>query len=464
MRPLPPNPCQRLLILCLLASGCAGYAGDVKEIRSALLAGDKARALRMSNLSLEVEEPDHYPKSVGGDNALLLLERGTVKLGMNLHESSSLDFRIADKHLELLDLKNDTAGNIAKWMFSDDATAYKAPPHEKLLLSSMNMLNHLSAGDLEGARVEARRLAIMQRHLADEESEEEARLGLGSYLAGFAFEMSGRYEQALQRYEQALEVGGYRSLEGPIRRLAACDPYRTERITALLGAAPEGQREPCALPAGTGTVLVVTSMGLAPYKEARRIPIGAALVIAAHVVHGPGLGASSSAQANELAAKGLLKWVNFPVMTRSRPRFTQAQVSVDGRAVASELAQDVATLALDAWDRVKGAMMGAAITRMITRAVAGEATNQAAKSGGAAGGLALLAGLAVEGALFAADTPDTRSWVTLPAAVFVSRIELPPGAHRVTVDFSGAAGGLQVTRTVTVTPGGYAVVSVAPLR
>lgn len=418
----------------------------------------------MADSSLEVEEPDHYPAKIGGDNSLLVLERATIKHGMGDFESSALDFRVADKHLELLDLKNDTAGNIAKWMFSDDATAYKAPPHEKLLLSTLNMLNYLCGGDLESARVEARRLSIMQKFLADEESVEESRLGIGSYLAGFTFEMSGRYEQALRHYDEALQAGDYPSLHEPIRRLAACDPYRTERIEAIVGPVDPESPPRCELPAEDGTVLVVSSLGLAPHKVAKRIPIGAALVIAAHVVHGPSLGASNQAKANELAAKGLLKWINFPVMKKSRPRFTRARISVDGAPARSELGQDVATLVLDAWDRVKGAMMGAAITRMITRAVAGEATNQAAKSGGAGGGLALLAGLAVEGALMAADTPDTRSWVTLPSHIFVTRARVQPGSHLVEADLSGPGGNIRAKKNVRVYKGGYAVVSIAPMR
>lgn len=445
-------------------AGCAGYAGDVKEIRSSLLAGNKTRALEMSNASLEVEEPDQYPVKIGGDNALLVLERGTVKLGMGSYESAALDFRVADKHLEMMDLKNDTAGNIAKWMFSDDATVYKAPPHEKLLLSTLNMLNYLSLRDLESARVEARRLAIMQKFLADEESVEESRLGIGSYLAGFAFEKSGRYDQALRHYDEALQAGDYPSLAQPIRRLAACDPYRTERIEAIIGPGDPENPARCELPGEEGTILVVSSLGLAPHKEAMRIPIGAALVVAAHVVNGPSLGASSQSKANELAAKGLLKWVNFPVMKKSRPRFNTARISVDGQAVPSELGQDITATVLDAWDRVKGALMGAAITRMITRAVAGEATNQAVKSGGAAGGLALLAGLAVEGAMMAADTPDTRSWVTLPSHIFLTRIDVPAGSHSVNVTLAGPAGITELKRKANVYPGGYAVVSIAPMR
>ncbi len=465
-------PCLRyglaLAAAALAAAGCAGYAGDVQEIRSALLAGDVPGALAESDRALEVKEPDEYPKDVGGNTALLVLERGSVKQALGSHASSALDFQVADKNLEVLDLKNDTAGNIGKWLFSDNATVYKAPPYEKLLLNALNMLNYLAAGDLEGARVEARRFEIARRYVEDAYSPAEARLGVGEYLAGFTFEASGRWEQALFHYDRALEAGVGASVEDAIRRIAPCDPYRTDRITALLAAAPPAEGAPppaCALPArDRGTVLVVAANGLAPYKRAIRIPIGAALVIAGSVMYGPGLGMSDSNQANALAAKGLLTWVNFPDLVRSKPRFARVGASLDGRPLDTSLGEDVTRLVSASWDAVKGTLMAAAIVRMVTRAVAGEATEQASKAGGAGGALALLAGLAVEGAMVAADTPDTRSWVTLPSEIFLARADVSPGRHGIAVAYEGAAGRMVVDRVVDVRAGGYAVVPVASMR
>ncbi len=448
----------------LLVSGCAGYAGSVKEIRSSLLAGDKARALKKANKALDVDEADELPEKIKGDKALLLLERATIKQGMEQWKTSSSDFRASDKSLELLDLKNDTMGNIGKFLFSDDATVYKAPAYEKLLLNTLNMLNYLAVYDVEGARVEARRLRVIQDYLADEESEQASLLGLGSYLAGFAFEMSGKAEHALSHYDEALVNGDYPSLTDPIRRLAACTSFRTERLEEVLGEEnPSESPSPaptCHLkPSGKGTVLLVSSVGLAPYKVAKRIPIGAALVIA-----GALLGALETAQAQRLAAKGLLTWINFPVMERTNARFNRTRTQLNGRPVPSEMGLDVTEQTIRAWDSIKGKLMVAAITRMITRMVAGEATEQAVKGAGGNGIGALLAGLAVTGALTAADTPDTRSWVTLPSKIFITRLEVPPGKHEIDITFEGKAGRYVITKTVNVTEGGYIVVPVASMR
>ncbi|MDD5305854.1 MAG: hypothetical protein PHU25_00900 [Deltaproteobacteria bacterium] len=451
-------------VAALSALGCAGYAGSVKEMRTELLAGNKDKALGMANSALDVKEADDEPEDVSGDNALLLVERATIKQGLSRYGSSAVDFQTADKHLELLDLKNDTAGNIGKFLFSDDTTVYKAPAYEKLLLSTLNMLNYLSLGDLENARVEARRLDVMRKYLADEKSEQAAVLGLGGYLAGFAFEMSGRAEQALGFYDQALADGGYASLTEPIRRLAACTSFRTERLRQLVGEGGEAAPACDPNPRSKGTVLVVVGTGLAPHKEAMRIPIGAALVLAGAVTFGPSLGMSDRNKAGELAAKGLLTWINFPVMERTRDRFTYAHVGLDGRPAPVEEGMDVTERVLAAWNSIKGTLMVAAITRMITRAIAAEVVQRGTKAGGAGGALSLLAGLAVEGTMMAADTPDTRSWVTLPSKVFVSRMDVTPGRHIVSVVLEGPGGRQVIEKTVDVKGGGFAVVSVASMR
>jgi hypothetical protein len=447
-----------LLLIPLLLGGCAGYAGSVKEVRSALLAGDKAGALKMANGALKVKESDDFPKKLKGNNSLLLLERATIKHGLEQFKSASKDFQVADKHLELLDLQNDTMGNIGKWLFSDSVTVYKAPAYEKLLLNTINMLNYLGLGDLEGARVEARRLQVMQTYLANEKSEQAALLGLGSYLAGFAFEMNGDSERALAYYGQALVNGPYPSLKGPIHRLAGCSGHRTKEIEKLLGEAG---------PAATcqdrltekGTVLVVSGVGLAPHKVAKRIPIGMAIAIA-----GVFLSAANSSQAQSLIGRGLLTWLNFPVMKKTPLHYTIARTRVDDVPSSTESGADVAELVIKAWDSIKGKMMAAAIVRMITRLLAGIAAEQAAKAAGGSRFGSLMAGLAVQGALTVADTPDTRSWVTLPSRVLLTRVELPPGSHEVEIAFEGKGGSYVVKKTVQVPAGGFVVLPVASMR
>jgi hypothetical protein len=58
------------------------------------------------------------------------------------------------------------------------------------------------------------------------------------------------------------------------------------------------------------------------------------------------------------------------------------------------------------------------------------------------------------------DTPDTRSWSTLPARVAIGRIAIKPGTHWVEL---GAQGRREKFK-VTVKPGAWAVLGLTELR
>jgi hypothetical protein len=273
--------------------------------------------------------------------------------------------------------------------------------------------------------------------------------------------MSNRYEQALQQYELALRDRDYPSLKKVIAKLAACTSYRTDKIKEFLGdKADDISSMSCELTEKkTGTILVIPAVGLAPYKIPKRIPIGAAVVLA-----GAFLTPMQLSQANDFAVKGMLKWINFATLTQTKPKYRAISVKSDGKAVAAEYGENISALVKRSFDRAKGKLIAAAIVRMIARAVAGAAVNKAASSAGSDNGLGLLAQIIVEGAMTAADTPDTRSWVTLPASMFLSRIEVPAGTHKISVLFSGPEGKKTITSTVTVAKSGFVVLPVATMQ
>jgi hypothetical protein len=74
--------------------------------------------------------------------------------------------------------------------------------------------------------------------------------------------------------------------------------------------------------------------------------------------------------------------------------------------------------------------------------------------------LGLVLSLGTQATLTALDTPDTRSWETLPARVAIARIRLPAGRHRVHID----ARGVMRDVDLLVEDGGWSVVSLMGLR
>src|SRR5689334_1517389 len=148
---------------------------------------------------------------------------------LQIYKLSSRDLEVCDKQIEMLDFKRNAVDDIGKYLFSDDTGPYKGPPYEKLMINTMNMVNYLVQGDLQGARVEARRLAVMQKYLKDHDPQ-NALTAPGSYLAGFTFEKSGSYDEALRYYDEALQYGDYGSLAEPVRRLMARSGYASPRL------------------------------------------------------------------------------------------------------------------------------------------------------------------------------------------------------------------------------------------
>jgi uncharacterized protein len=441
-------------LVALLATGCPGHEARIQGALDALDRGSPEEALGALNDELEVERVEDLPEDVGGDNALLLLDRATVLQAIGQYDLAQRDFGVADKSIEVLDLDRNAAHDIGKYLFSDDVGPYKAPPFEKLLINTFNMMNYLARGDLGGARVEARRLAVMERYLA-EQKETTSLLGLGSWLAGLTFEKSAKPDEALRHYEDALAHASYGSLRDPLRVLTGGQPT-SPRIDALLqGAGPL----PSPAESGEAEIVVLVGYGRVPQKKPTRIPIGLALTLVAADIspHDRDL-------ALQLAAQGLVTWVNFPRLGKGRGRYEVPELFIDRQPAPLEHALDIESEVRREWEANEPTFILAAITRLIARAVAGGAVQAATgaavgrKNGGAA--IGLLAGLATQAALVAADTPDTRSWATLPSQVAVTRLRVKPGRHSVRV----AARGHGRDYEITVKAGDFAFIQMSALR
>ena len=102
---------------------------------------------------------------------------------------------------------------------------------------------------------------------------------------------------------------------------------------------------------------------------------------------------------------------------------------------------------------------------MITRAIAAEGARAAGRQSEGAGALVgFLAAAVTEGALTAADKPDTRSWTMLPAQVYIARAAVTPGKHAVVVDVGGPGGRENRRYDVDVSSGGFVVLDITTLR
>ena len=208
------------VVLALGPAACAGHSEHTLPVRTALDAGDTRGAIRLLDERMKVGGEGDLPADMGSDNALYVLDRGSLQQSVLAFDRSKRDLETADKAIDMLDLARNAGDTIGEYVFSGSSGRYRAPPYEKLLVNTLDMLNSLELRDLDGARVEARRLAVMQRYIADDlEEKDNAVLGLGGLLAGMVFEKSDQVDEALRWYDQTLEFSGFRALEGPVRAL-----------------------------------------------------------------------------------------------------------------------------------------------------------------------------------------------------------------------------------------------------
>ena len=434
--------------MALWLVGCGGHSARTVPVRAALDAGDARRAISALNKQLDVASNKELPKDMDGDNAILVLDRASIQQGISEFDPSKRDFEAADKAIDMLDLAHNVGDSIGEYVFSGSSGRYRAPPYEKLMINTLNMLNYLETRDLNGARIEARRLSVMQNYYRDTLGQRDNPvLGLGSLLAGFTFEKSGRTDEALRYYDEALAFTGFQTLGDAVRRLAPQGSFRSPRIRAVLSSP-----EPADAHDDSGEVLFVVGYGRVPHKIPRRIPIGLALTYFSGA-----LAPNDVSAANKIAAQGLVTWINYPTLAPGQGQYEIPSCRLDSGYVQLEEAINVDREVRTEWKKIEGKIVVSAITRLVARTALGQGIQTAAGRKSVVG---VLASLGTQATLTALDTPDTRGWETLPARVAVARVRLPIGKHRVVID----ARGWQRVQDFVVEKDGWSVISLMALR
>ena len=72
-----------------------------------------------------------------------MLDRASIQQGLGEFPLSKRDFEAADKAIDMLDLAHNAADSIGEYVFSGSSGRYQAPPYEKLMINTLNMVNYL---------------------------------------------------------------------------------------------------------------------------------------------------------------------------------------------------------------------------------------------------------------------------------------------------------------------------------
>ncbi len=431
---------RHLACLCLVAFsvGCASYSRRVRDARNALDRGQPALAAEKLNRNLGVDSAEDIPNKLRSDKAVTLLSRGALHQRAGNHAAATADLTAADKAIEILDFSKSSAEDLGKFLFSDDTGAYRAPIFEKLMINPLALISFWGVGDMQAARVEARRFGIAWRYARESSQDIHMPTGcVGLYLSMATFIASGRPDEAetFMRAGSAAGCEGFARSETPSDHLLTAHAYPiTDRCTRLgtpdegseptESRAPTNQSAPVAEQTSTcGYLLLVGLSGRIPAKIEKRVHIGLALSLGALF-----LNPMQSRTIQRLGAQGLVTWINYPELEPQRFSDRAPNARIDNLDVPFHLDVSLADVARRTWDEAKGKVIAAAIIRLVTRAAIGIGVEKAV--GGIWG---LLLNLGGQAALSASDTPDTRSFWALPAGIHAALLRLPVGHHEVTV-------------------------------
>ncbi len=390
-----------LASVLLLSSGCAGdYVARTRGVRSAYQQGDYTRALA----SLESATREGPAQ----DQLLVMMDKGMVLHAAGKWAESNAVLEEAERLSEQLD--SVSVSEEAKTLVSNERQrTYRGEDFEKLMISVLQALNYVELGDDEAAMVEVRQVNERLEKMIAEEKKPYEQLAIARYLGGVIREDQRDWDSAYIDYAKAYEIAPRKeALAEPLLRLAK-KAGRDAMYAELLARYPDVPHEPLA--PDEGQVVVVVEAGLAPEKQRGS--------------RGGGGG-------------GAL--IEVPVY-RTRGFVPPVSVALDGQsrsAVTVTSLADVAVVHLD--DR-------------IGRLLAKQLATAAVKAGVAAGVGALTKnsdlGVLTFLILNAANAPDLRSWLSLPAEFQVARFRVPAGSHTVRV----AAWGQTTEHPIEVKPG-----------
>jgi uncharacterized protein len=338
------------------------------------------------------------------DHLLALMDQGMVLHAAGKLEESIKVLAEADKLSQNLDFTS--VSEEAKVLISSERErVYRGEDFEKLMISTLQALNYAQLGKDEDALVEVRRVNQRMQRMISEEKKPYEQLAVARYVAAVLWEDQGHADDAFIDYAAANQlVGNLGSLAEPLVRLAK-ETQRDTALAELRRQYPWAQPRP--LGPDEGQLLVVLEVGKVPIK--------------------------TTGTRNGGPSIGIISVPEF----HPRPWIRDARISIDGGqpVVPTPLTSLEAVAQIHLKNRLDGLILrqaGALAIRTGIAAGAGAATKSEA------------VGILTFLALSAANQPDLRSWMSLPAEFQLVRFRVPAGAHRMAVIAGGGLRELEI--------------------
>ncbi len=411
-------------ILAVLMGGlvaCASYSGKMKEMREAYASGDFDAAYEALNKS--------GLKDQSSDELLWHLETAMIYDRQGDYEKSRKLLLDADKIAD--DLFTVSVSKTAStFVTNESASDYEGEDYERVAIHAILAHQFINAGQSSEAAVQARKInnklyEINQKYDADNKNKygEDAH---ARYLSALIYESRGECDGAIIDYAKALHLykndfsdfvrGGVP--RGVVRGLARCYMIR-QRFDDFKRLVRDHSQ-------------LLTDRALTEMTTHGQIV----------VVHELGNIAQKYSKEHFMTAGKQLVRFSFPAISPKpiMDRGTGLDIERNGFIRAENTAY-IDAIAADTLENRRARLVAKQMARLLVK---GQLNYQAEKNFGP------LAGLAANILTAAMETADTRSWITLPQAFYITRAFLPPGAYEIKVKTDGK---INAVKKVNVTKG-----------
>lgn len=434
-----------LILLAVVAAGAVTacnepYNAIQRDLEAMYAAGDYSAAAAM------LDDPKNQQAFGQKSQLLYWLDRGSIALAR-----ANLDLGIEnlDQAEHFMENRREptTGDEISKWLINDAAATYYGEPYEEIYVNVLKLAARLERGQIEGgATVEARRMAGKADVLRDR------------YLRSYeGVNQKGASE--LHGYSAPSLGGGYQStggefIESPLGLFLSA-------VTFMKSGSPDLQsvvarRLNTAIKAQGGLIGPVRPESFEGLGEQRPDDVNTLFV--AFSGRGPTKVAKSF---GPIPIYTYTVYFELPELQGGSAEADGARVIFEDGAAPSlnlALAEDMRSVAKANHERQLPLIYARAFLRSTLKATAvavgTEAGRRSTSNQESAQAAVEIAGI-VGGLLFVTQTEkaDLRCWTFLPGQAHVGLAKLPPGEHRVHIEYLRGGGVLYATPAQTIVVG-----------
>lgn len=160
----------------------------------------KNKDYEQAALTFEKEIPEAKSNVV-----LYRLDAAISRFRMGDYKKAIEHLLVAEKESEIKDYTS-VSEEVGTLLTSDNVRGYKGEDHEKLLINIYLALSFAALGDLDGARVEARKINLLMTRLLQDGKRGYAEWPLARYLSAMLWEYERSYDNAYINYKKVYEL------------------------------------------------------------------------------------------------------------------------------------------------------------------------------------------------------------------------------------------------------------------